>query len=149
MERDQHPAEHPYSRNFGTKATTASDRPIGGPAGSKPKTKGQDDTTSIWLFRWCVSGAESFFLRFNCLIFFFTDAMTSLGTLQRCLSLGQTWHRIRWLPSRSLAPIWMPPPSTSCSEAGSGSSSQVQGGAPPSYKLVYNPNNYRYNPHKP
>ena len=24
-----------------------------------------------------------------------------------------------------------------------------QGGAPPSYKLVYNPNNYRYNPHKP
>ena len=22
----------------------------------------------------------------------------------------------------------------------------LQGGAPPSYKLVYNPNNYRYNP---
>ena len=25
----------------------------------------------------------------------------------------------------------------------------TQGGAPPSKKLVYNPNNYRYNPHKP
>ena len=25
----------------------------------------------------------------------------------------------------------------------------VQGGAPASYKLVYNPNNYRYNLHKP
>ena len=25
----------------------------------------------------------------------------------------------------------------------------MQGGAPPNSKLVYNPNNYRYNPHKP
>lgn len=57
------------------------------------------DTTFIWPCCYCVSGAES------------CD--------------DQPWNRCRWLPLRSLAPIWMLPPSTSCSEAtGSGSSSQ-------------------------